>query len=197
MYKPKPRKWTEFDKDPKKMHVLRMMEACKDQMVYVPLTDNENIKINDFTNDKVAKKIHEPGHRNDHNQEHKRSSTGQSGELAVEKQFGIKVADWTVGSSRKYNYADLKLTGYNLGVKSASLGNTPLVPRKPEHAEIICIKYDENTVIICGIATKEVLEQYWDDDLVRDKNALHKTGFSGFDHLLPARTLEDLEPFRI
>ena len=179
------------------MQVIKMMTACKDQMVYVSLTNDENNKINNFSNNKIAIKVKEPGHRHDHNQEHKRSATGQSGELAIEKKFGIKVADWTVGNSRFYNHADLKLVGYNLGVKTSTLGNTPLVPRQPKHAEIICVKYDDNTVIICGIATKEVIEKYWSDDFVRDKNALHKTGFVGFDHLLPCRTLEDLEPFKI
>lgn len=197
MYKPTPRKWDEFKNDPIKLRVIKMMAECKDNMVYVPITDNENEKVNIFSNQKTPVKRKEYGHQKDHNQEHKRSSTGQSGELAVEKHFGIPVVDWTVGDSRKYNHADLKLTGYNLGVKCATIGNTPLVPRNPKHAEIICVKYDDNTVIICGIATKEVIEKYWSDDFVRDKNALHKTGFVGFDHLLPCRILEDLEPFKI
>ena len=84
-----------------------------------------------------------------------------------------------------------------MGVKCATLGNAPLVSKYPKRAEIICIKYDDNTVIICGIATQEMLKKYCDESYRKDPKASHKTAFVGFKHLLPCRTLEDLEPFKI
>ena len=192
--KPNVRHWSEFDKRAKE--VIAMMVGCKANMVYVPLTDTENKKVEHFVNKKVVEKMKEKIHQKDHNQEHKRSATGQSGELAVEKHFGIPFTEWTVGHSKKYAHADLALNGYNLGVKCATLGNAPLVSKDPKRAEIICIKYDDNTVIICGIATPEMLKKYSDETYRKDPNATHKTAFIGFEHLLPCRILEDLAPFK-
>lgn len=193
--RPNVRHWSEFDDRAKK--VISMMLGCKENMIYVSLTNDENARVENFANHKVVEKMKEGIHQKDNNQEHKRSTTGQSGELAVEKHFGIPFTDWTVGNSKKYNYADLALKGYNLGVKCATLGNAPLVSKYPKRAEIICIKYDDNTVIICGIATQEILKKYCDESYRKDPKASHKTAFVGFEHLLPCRTLEDLKPFKI
>ena len=194
MHKPDVRHWSEFNKQEKE--VIAMMVGCKANMVYVPITNEDNVRTDRFVDIKVVEKMKEGIHQKDHNQEHKRSKTGQIGELAVEKHFGIPFTDWTVGHSKKYARPDLALKGYDLGVKCATLGNAPLVYKNPKKAEIICIKYDENTVIICGIATPEVLKKYSDETYRKDPNATHKTAFIGFEHLLPARTLADLEPFK-
>ena len=55
--KPNVRHWSEFDKRAKE--VIAMMIGCKANMVYVPLTDNENEKVEHFVNEKVVEKMKE------------------------------------------------------------------------------------------------------------------------------------------
>lgn len=58
------------------------------------------------------------------------------------------------------------------------------------------IKVKDNHVVLCGLATKDVLNTYQSDGLVRDKRIFQrgsKTGFYGFENL---KTLSILDEFK-
>ena len=95
--RPSVRHWSEFDDRAKR--VISMMLGCKENMIYVSLTNDDNARVENFVNHKVVEKMKEGIHQKDNNQEHKRSTTGQSGELAVEKlakHFIVRIS-WVFG----------------------------------------------------------------------------------------------------
>ena len=60
-------------------------------------------------------------------------------------------------------------------------------------------KRNENTVIICGLATTDVLIHNQDDKFVRSPNALRrgeKSAFVGFDKLVKINSLDDLKAYK-
>lgn len=124
--------------------------------------------------------------------------TGLAGEYAVTKvlkEWGLInsfALDIKVGMSYDFNVPDFLEQGFNLGCKTASMGRVLKVKEDIKGSEIICV-YDtiKHIVYICGIATKEILEQYSDLDLIEDieiktktGTSRAKTGFNRFDKLL-------------
>ena len=168
---------------------------CKPNMIYITLEPEILQKIDTFTKAVIQAKEIEAHHLIDHGQEYKRFHTGLMGECALEKLFNRSFIDWSIGVSNAYNTADLKSLGYNVGVKTVEFGKFPIIHKKPYRPELICIKRNENTIILCGLATIKALQQYQDDDLILSP-ALRargtKTGFYGFDQLIKINSLADL-----
>jgi len=151
-------------------------------------------KINKFAVKLAKKKMEEAHYKVDGNSLVKRLVTGLTGEAAVEELLGIKIIDWTIGNSRKYNVADIQELG--IGVKTVEYGLHPLVPINPAMPQIICVKMSENEVIICGLASIKVLKKYQDFSLVRAKGARirgTKSGFFGFKYLDMFSSLKQLK----
>ncbi len=153
-------------------------------------------KIDAFVRELVKKKYAEAHHQCDHHQEVKRFTTGFLGEAAMEKICGFPIIDWTIDDSKLYHHPDIP--GYTIGIKTVELGKFPIVFKKNYYPQIICIR-QESCIHVCGIATQLVLNRYQSDDLILDP-ALRargtKTGFYGFEHLLPLKSLQDLAPYR-
>ena len=141
----------------------------------------------------------ETNHKKDHGNELTRLRTGLIGEAALEKLLSISVIDWSVGDSEKYNKPDI--TGYSVGVKTVEWGKYPVIFKKNDYPQIICIKNkNDNKVLICGLATPDILNKYQDDELIISENLLKrgvKTGFYGFKHLIPIRSINDLQQYKI
>lgn len=191
------KKWVEYSED--EQYAITEIAKCKPNMHYITLTDDELAKIDAFAKQKSIAKYGEAHHLSDGGQEYKRNYTGMMGEVAIEKLFGVQFVDWSIGTSDKYNVADLRPLGYNVGIKTVEMGKFPLVRRDAYRPEIICIKRNENTVIICGLATTEVLIHNQDDRFVRSPNALkrgEKSAFVGFEKLVKIDSLEDLKKYK-
>lgn len=143
----------------------------------------------------ISKKMDEGHHIADGDQEYKRFYTGFCGEAACEILFGKDIIDWSVGDSSKYNKPDI--SWLNIGIKTVERNKFPVIPKKNEYGQIICIKSDkrEDVVFVCGLATPEVLNRYQSDTLIisqklRDRGT--KTGFYGFSHLKKIDGIDDL-----
>lgn len=165
-------------------------------MVRITLPASTLKQIDEFANEVIRQKERELHHAVDSGHEFKRFHTGLMGECAVEQYFNSKFVDWTIGNSADYNHADLKAAGADVGIKTAEKYNFPVVHKSAYRPEIINIKLTDTEILICGIATIEVLNKYQDDDLIKSeflKQRGTKTGFYGFNHLIRVDSLEELK----
>ena len=175
------------------------ISPIENSVVKITVDSDYQKKIADFVTDLIQHKASEKQHKVDNNKEFKRFFTGYLGEAALEKLFGIKIIDWTIGDSAIYHVPDIP--GYSTGIKTVEYGKFPVIFKNNFYSQIICVTGPETKglVYICGLATKEVLNKYQDIDLILDPNLRKrgtKTGFYGFDHLLPVRSIEDIADFK-
>ena len=160
----------------------------------IKFSQDDISKINTIVNVVVPAKKTEQHHIIDGKNEYKRFTTGFFGELAVEKLLNIKFIRYSSEHSNIYNTPDIE--GLKVGIKTVEYGKFPIIFKKSYYPEIICVKKDENTVFVCGLATVDVLNKYQSDSLILSpllKNRGTKTGFWGFDHLLPFNSLAELK----
>lgn len=168
---------------------------CKENMLYIKLPEETLQRIDAFVSEVIKVKETESHHLIDHGQEYKRFHTGLMGECALELLFDCKFIDWSVGNSNYYNSADLKALGLNVGVKTVELHKFPVIHKIAHRPELVCIKRNENTVILCGLATISILNKYQDDELILSpylRKRGTKTGFYGFEHLIKIASIEEL-----
>lgn len=171
-------------------------EKYIDRYVKITVPSDKIIKIKDFVNKVVNRKVLEEHHKEDNLSEYKRFYTGVLGEAALEEYLGINIIDWTVGDSKKYHRADLRNIGLNVGIKTVEYGKFPVIFKKEYYPEIINIKISDTEVLICGVATVDILTRYQDDDLIIDQNLKRrgtKTGFYGFKYLKKFDSLDELK----
>ncbi len=153
-------------------------------------------RIEAFVGELIRRKSTEAHHRMDHNQEVKRFTTGFLGEAALEQLFGFPIIDWSIDDSKLYHHPDVP--GYRIGIKTVEFGKFPVIFKKNDYPQIICIRY-QNHVYVCGLATADVLNRYQNDDLIVDPRLRArgtKTGFYGFAHLQPVGCLADIAAYR-
>ena len=169
---------------------------CKENMVYIKLMPEDLEMIDRFTSEVILRKATESHHIIDSGQEYKRFYTGTMGERAIEKQLGVSFIDWSVGNSSTYNFADLRSIGIDIGIKTVEMHKFPIIHKVAHRPELICIKRTADTVILCGLATVDVLNKYQDDSLILSpalRRRGTKTGFYGFEHLIKVETLADIK----
>lgn len=185
------------------------MKYSYEEYVYPYVNNFSLIEIDDAYADKISKlsmnimfrKIMEDHHKKDYGMEHIRLKTGLMGEAALEKLLGINIIDWSVGDSRNYNTPDID--GYSIGIKTVEYGKFPVIFKNNKYSQIICIKGIEtnnNKVVICGLATPDVLNKYQDDELILSDNLRKrgiKTGFYGFQYLTPIKNIKDIQQYKI
>jgi hypothetical protein len=118
----------------------------------------------------------------------KRFSNGMLGEMAVEKFLGIQFIDWTIGDLEKYQVPDMLNLGFDVGIKTVEHGKFPIILKENTYAQIINIyRSSDKTCFVCGLATKEILNQYQCEDLIIAPSLKVKgvkTCFYGFEHLM-------------
>ena len=107
----------------------------------------------------------------------------------------MKIIDWTIGNSDRYNVPDIE--EYKVGIKTVEKGKYPVIFKKNEYSQIICVRDDviPNLVFICGLATADVLNKYQDDNLILNPKLRSrgvKTGFYGFEYLKEINSVADL-----
>jgi len=170
-----------------------------DSFVRVGVNPEYVSRINNFVTELIEAKAIEEHHQRDNRSEVKRFTTGFVGEAAIEKLLGIDVIDWTIGYSGLFHHPDIP--GYKIGVKTVEYGKFPVIFKENPYPQIICIKSTQynNLIFVCGIATPEILNTYQDIDLIVDPKLRArgtKTGFYGFEHLLPLSSINDLLPYK-
>lgn len=178
-----------------KEEFARLFNENKDKYIRAILTEETKLRAMDFVNRVLPEKTKEQDYQLDGRKKQKRSFNGHCGELAVEALLKKSFVDSSVGESWRYRGADLKSIGLNVGVKTSSFGNFPIVHKQSTIPEIIVIR-DNHYFYICGVATPDVLNQYQDDDYIIDSKLRArnvKSGFYGFSHLIPFRSLEELK----
>ena len=178
-----------------KDHVVKYSDSFK----RVTIDPNYVTRINNFVTDLVETKVKEKHHQKDCRSEVKRFTTGLLGEAALEKLFNIDIIDWTIGYSGLYHIPDIP--GYRVGIKTVERNKFPIIFKDNSYPQIICIRSIQysNLIFVCGLATTEVLNKYQDDNLILDPNLRArgtKTGFYGFEYLIPIRTLNDLSKYK-
>lgn len=164
--------------------------------IIIDITSDTANKIRRFVNEVIRIKALELHHKSDCHNEFKRFYTGTLGEAALEQHLGVEIIDWSVGCSNTYNVADLSNCSLNIGIKTVEYGKYPIIHKNPRRPEIINIKANDKQVLICGLATKECLRKFQDDNLVLSPNLKRrgtKTGFYGFHELLRFMNLEELK----
>lgn len=129
--------------------------------------------------------------------EYKRYYTGMLGEAALEELLGIEIIDWTIGDSSNYHTPDIP--NLKIGIKTVEYGKFPIIFKSNYYPQIINIRTSKDTVFICGLATVETLNKYQSDDLIISpllRKRGTKTGFYGFNELIPFKTLDELKKTR-
>ena len=160
--------------------------------IIVSLSDQEVQKAREFARSKAVAKLTERDHQIDNRSEVKRSFTGMTGEMAVEKLLGRSFVDWTVGHSGNYDHPDLDPIGVKLGVKTVTKGLHHAINIDNTYDQILVVKINDNTYEVCGLASAEVLNKYQDASLIKDKRMIErKTGFVGYEHLIPAEFINE------
>jgi len=165
-----------------------------DNYIKIVLTNDEINEINNIVNIVVPAKKDEAHHIIDGKNEYKRFTTGYYGEKAIEKFLNISFIRYSTGSSNLYNNPDI--ADLQIGIKTVEFGKFPIIFKHNKEPQIICIKYNTNTVYICGLATTSVLNKYQSDDLILSpllKARGTKTGFYGFDYLKTFSSLNELK----
>jgi hypothetical protein len=166
----------------------------KDDKRIVVVSEDKIAKIKAFIPELMEKKLTEKHYKADHDSLHKRMLTGFVGEAAVEQLLNREITDFTIGKSRTYDKADI--FPLNVGIKTVERGLHPLVRVNPKTGEIICIKVSENTVVVCGYASLEVVKKYQDIELVKDYSCRKrgtKSAFTGFNYLKSFTSLDELK----
>ena len=154
--------------------------------VIVPDEKIERIEL--FIEELIKLKTNEEHHLYDNHNEYKRFRTGLVGEAAIEELLGLSIIDWSIGDSKKYNIADLRLPNLKIGIKTVEYGKFPIIFKSNYYPQIINVLISRNEVVVCGVASLKVLSSYQSDDLVIDwrlKQRGTKTGFYGFCDLVP------------
>lgn len=171
-------------------------EPYQNDFIEVIVNETKVKKLNNFVKKVIHEKIKENHHKIDNKNEYKRFYTGMLGELALEQYLNKNFVDLSIGKSSDYNSADLKKIGIKIGVKTVEYGKFPVIYKNSYYPEIIILKTDINKVLICGIATVDVLKQYQNEDFILSpllKKRNTKTGFYGFDKLISFKTIEDIK----
>lgn len=187
-----------------------IIEPNLQNFIRVEFTKQELLPIIELTKKVAEEKLKEQNYKVDGFSLHKRFMSGFISELAIERLLGIKIIDHeqveNKTHSKYFNTPDLQNAGFNVGVKSAEYGKVPLIPTYNNYSQIICIRDTPKSVLVCGIATPEVLNEFQTEDLVlapslkrinedkRRKGNIKniKTGFYGFNHLLNINTIQSL-----
>lgn len=187
---------------------IKYIEPNISSFTRIEFNKQELIPVIELTKRIVEEKEKEFNYQIDGISTHKRYMTGLVGELAIERLFGINFIDYTQEAnqthSKYFNTPDLEKAGINLGVKTVEYGKVPLIPSRNNYSQIICIRDTPKSVLVCGIATNEILNTYQDEELVLSKKLRElndikrsnnnigniKTGFYGFHKLIDINTIK-------
>lgn len=164
-----------------------MMSSLDGKFVKVIIPDETMEKIEKLSDEIICCKMKEKEHKIDNTNEKTRWMTGLVGEAACEIYYGLKIIEWSAGETLKYKHPDIQgLCIGDVGIKTVEKGKFPIIYKENPYPQLFCIRTKYNEVLICGLATKSILNRYQNDDLIIDPNLRKKgckTGFYGFNYL--------------
>ena len=100
-------------------------------------------------------------------------------EAACEIILDIPIIDWISGDSvRFFNAPDIRQL--NIGIIVCNYGEFPLINNRNRYHQIICLRNPDDTIYVCGLASRVTLNIYQSDDLLSFKSRKPKTYFYGF-----------------
>ncbi|MEK5209563.1 hypothetical protein [Psychrobacillus sp. FSL H8-0510] len=159
----------------------------------IKIDDEMRSKVDAYIGAIIERKKEEKEYQLDGGKLRKRYETGLFGELAVEKLLGMSFVDLTAGATENYRKSDLKDIGYAIGVKTVEHGKFPIIYRNNFGPEIIAVR-DGEEIVILGVATRSVLNNMQNDDLVLDPNIKKaKTGFYGLVETVSFKNKSELD----
>lgn len=183
----------------------RYVQTLLDQFTKVTISEEKYAQLKKFVSLAIASKRNQPQYLKDPGSLEKRYYTGWGGECAVAQFLGVDTVDFSIGNSIDYDVPDLIHAGFEVGVKTVSVGDFPLL-RKPSPSttntpQIIVMKEDMYNYYICGLATYDVVNNvaFFKEALVRSKKVRDlgiKSAFYRFDLLTPL-SLKALSPFKV
>ena len=184
--------------DKRDKHRDEFIACYKESPMFVEavLTEDQIKKLDDFAKRISVAKLSEDEHKIDNGSETVRWSTGIGGEIAVGNFLGMDFADLTIGKTSEYEVSDLIKLKLHVGVKTSEKYKFPIIKNYSKEPEIICIKKNKNTFIICGLAMPNILNTYQDDKYIISEGLKAKgtkTAFYGFRHLKPFSSYEELK----
>ena len=184
--------------DKRDKHRDEFISCYKESPMFVEavLTEEQIKKLDDFAKRISVAKLNEDEHKTDNGSEVVRWSTGIGGEIAVGNFLGMDFADLTIGKTSEYEVSDLIKLKLHVGVKTSEKYKFPIIKNYSKEPEIICIKKNKNTFIICGLAMPNILNTYQSDEyIIADKLKAKgtKTAFYGFRYLKPFSSYEELK----
>ncbi|MCU0350618.1 MAG: hypothetical protein MUF43_07290 [Flavobacterium sp.] len=124
---------------------------------------------------------------------YKRFTRELMAEIALEKYLSCEFIDWDAKGKIKDYPNEIKVKNIEIKITPFDFGEYPiLIDENPQKPEIFCIKKAEDTIYICGIATKKILLENQKKlngiPMVLGK----KVGFIGFDKLQRFENIEEL-----
>ncbi len=171
-------------------------EKYLSQFVRISVTEKDMEVLKGFCSSIEEAKMKEKHYQIDDENIFDRFKTGVGGELAVGKYLGVDTLNLTIGVSHFYNSGDLTGLGIDCGVKSVEIGKYHVIHAKPTRPEIMVIKETDLDFLICGLATVPIMRKYSDTNLIIDSKLRAretKTGFYGYQYLLPFKSIEQLK----
>lgn len=119
---------------------------------------------------------------------------GTISEVAIENYTGTKFISWKIREEGEEDISDLQYLGLHVGIKTAQMGNLPLVYKsyKIKDPEIITI-IDKPYVYIIGYATIPMLKYYQSPNYGFGEVMKYKSGYWGFHKLHEFKTIDDLK----
>ena len=159
------------------------------QWILLPaLSDEEQHRIDEFSNECAILKVEEELHKKDKEREYDRIRTGKSAEASLRKYLNLPFPDLTLGPSYRYPVRDISIKENDYGIKCSKLGQAALVFTEPRISEIILIKSDEK-YYLCGVANINIMKNHNDKSLIKSANNSKKAGLTieGYKSLLPLK----------
>ena len=159
----------------------------------VKLSIKELNQIDEFVNRLVPIKMKQKRFQNQSKETVKNSfRNGYISEVAIENYMETKFIHWKIREEEETDICDLKFLGIDVGIKTAEMGNLPLIYNFPKNPEIITILEKPNTVYVVGYATRNMLDYYKSNQYGFGKVMEYKSGYWGFHKLYDFKTIDEL-----
>lgn len=111
-----------------------------------------------------------------------------NGIIAIEKHLNLKIINWKEINPKNFQ-PKVKLKGVLYDVINCGNGNLPLIEKNNKRPAIITVAMSEDQIMICGVASVDILNKYQNDKLVGGLlNGRNRTAFVGFKYLTQLET---------
>jgi len=173
------------------MYKKNVMPFLK-QFYRLKINNSDFKNLNDFAFE-ISKQKKDEHFKLDNDKIQKRFLTGLLGERALEIFLDLDIINYNIGLAKDFNIPDIEK--YNLGIKTVEFGKYPIIFKKNYYPQIInLVEKEETFVLICGLATTQMLNEFQDEELVLNfklKERGTKTGYYNFKDLIPAFVIRD------